>query len=113
MRIWSISWTNEEFDLIILDIDLPGVNGFLICNRIKKNDSLKDIPLVKVLGLDKLNFSGDAQPDGNFDFIEDITVDSKNGKIIFPILEPFGKNLKAKFTSSESNLVDKYVFQKL
>ena len=38
----------QKFDLVILDIDLPGVNGFLIVNRIKKNDSFKDIPLVVI-----------------------------------------------------------------
>ena len=36
----------QKFDLIILDIDLPGVNGFLICNRIKKNNAFSEIPLV-------------------------------------------------------------------
>ena len=104
----SLSKQNFQLRIVYKD-DATGIDN----SNLIEGEKLKDIPLVKVLGLDKLNFSGDAQPDGNFDFIEDITVDSKNGKIIFPILEPFGKNLKAKFTSSESSLVDKYVFQKL
>lgn len=33
-------------DLILLCVDLPKVSGFLICNKLKKNPQLKDIPLV-------------------------------------------------------------------
>ncbi|MCS6798460.1 MAG: response regulator [Myxococcota bacterium] len=33
-------------DLILLSIELPTVNGFLVCKRIKKTPELKDIPLV-------------------------------------------------------------------
>lgn len=34
--------------LIILAIELPRMNGFAVCNRIKKHSDLKDIPLVIV-----------------------------------------------------------------
>ncbi len=34
--------------LIVLAIELPRMNGFAVCNRIKKNPELKDIPLVIV-----------------------------------------------------------------
>ncbi|MBK8695326.1 MAG: response regulator [Deltaproteobacteria bacterium] len=34
--------------LIILAIELPRMNGFAVCNRIKKHPDLKDIPLVIV-----------------------------------------------------------------
>lgn len=37
---------NEKIDLIILDIDLKAVNGFLICNRIKKQPATADIPII-------------------------------------------------------------------
>ncbi len=33
-------------DLILLTIELPKMNGFSICNKLKKNPDLKDIPLV-------------------------------------------------------------------
>lgn len=33
-------------DLILLSIELPGMNGFLVCKKIKKHASLKDVPLM-------------------------------------------------------------------
>lgn len=40
----------EEFDLITLDVDLPGASGFEICSRLKQNPRLQDTPVVFVSG---------------------------------------------------------------
>ncbi len=94
-------------------IDNPNLQeGEKIVDK-ERNLKLKETPLLRVMGLDRLNQNNDPQVDGNFDFVEGITVDSKNGKIIFPVLEPFGKSLKAQFNPDEVNLIDKYVFDKL
>lgn len=42
-----------------------------------------------------------------------ITIDPANGRIIFPIIEPFGKDLADKFLPSEQALIDKYTFTAL
>jgi cell surface protein SprA len=42
-----------------------------------------------------------------------ITIDPANGRIIFPIIEPFGKDLAAKFLPGEQALIDKYTFTAL
>ncbi len=73
----------------------------------------KDIPLVRLLGLDQLNRNGDRQRDGNFDFIEGVTVNKEKGNIIFPVLEPFGRTLKSHFRDNEQNLINKYVYDTL
>lgn len=52
------------------------------------------IPLLTLLNLDRLNYQNDPQPDGIFDFVEGITINTQQGKIIFPLLEPFGRDLK-------------------
>ncbi|MFN7328080.1 MAG: cell surface protein SprA, partial [Bacteroidota bacterium] len=74
--------------------------------------------LVQVMGLDRLNPYNDPQPDGNFDFVEGITVNTANGLIIFPFLEPLNKPLRNLFRQEnnltlESNLVTKYVYDTL
>ncbi|MDA1119436.1 MAG: cell surface protein SprA [Bacteroidetes bacterium] len=74
----------------------------------------KDIPLIRITKLDQLNPNNDPQPDGNFDYIEGVTIDSKNGNIIFPVLEPFGSTLRARFDPiAERNLIDKFVYDTL
>lgn len=58
-------------------------------------EDVKDEILLRVFNLDRLNFNNDPQNggDGFFDFLDGITVDSQNGRIIFPTVEPFGKHL--------------------
>lgn len=69
---------------------------------------------LQVTGLDRINQQRDAVPDGYFDFIPNVTIDPTNGRIIFPFIEPFGKDLKAKFDEvTETDLIKKYVFQPL
>ena len=36
----------EKPDLIILDVMLPNMNGYQICNLLKKDDSYKEIPII-------------------------------------------------------------------
>jgi cell surface protein SprA len=76
--------------------------------------------LLKVLELDNLDSRNEPNPDGVFDFIEGVTVNSKNGRIYFPVLEPFGSDLRKRIADNSTNLqdkknktADKYVFQEL
>ncbi len=67
--------------------------------------------LLEVMNLDKLNKQKDPYKDGIFDFIEGITVYSSNGRIIFPVLEPFGSHLADSINNPA--LANKYTFQSL
>jgi cell surface protein SprA len=70
--------------------------------------------LIKLLQLDRLNNQNDPQPDGMFDYVEGYTVISKMGRIVFPLLEPFGDDLKEiAFKGVDSNIVKKYIFPQL
>ncbi|MGC9356121.1 MAG: cell surface protein SprA, partial [Mariniphaga sp.] len=67
--------------------------------------------LLEVMNLDKLNKQGDPYKDGMFDYIEGITVNSNRGRIIFPVVEPFGSHLADSIT--DPALRDQYVFSSL
>jgi len=67
--------------------------------------------LLQMMGLDNLNSQLDREPDGVFDYIEDITIVSSRGKIFFPVIEPFGSHLRSQLT--DPKIADKYVFQEL
>ncbi len=68
--------------------------------------------LLHVMNLDNLNSQLDLGRDGVFDYVEGITVNSSTGKIIFPVLEPFGKNL-ADSIGNDPVLKQKYVYSTL
>ncbi|MDR3712916.1 MAG: cell surface protein SprA [Puia sp.] len=72
------------------------------------------VPLLTILNLDRLNARNDPQPDGIFDYIEGYTVISSMGKIIFPVLQPFGRDLDTlAFPGSTQTLKNQYVFYQL
>ena len=68
-------------------------------------------PLLRVLNLDNLNSQNDAGADGIFDFVEGVTVLASRGRIIFPVLEPFGSYLEKQI--NDPVLAEKYVYKEL
>ena len=66
------------------------------------SDPFKGQPLISLLNLDRLNNQNDPQPDGVFDYVEGFTVISSQSRIIFPVLEPFGKDLEYVYKGADS-----------
>ncbi len=67
-------------------------------------DDVDNTILLKVFNLDRLNNNNDPQQggDGFFDFYPGITVDQRNGRIIFTSVEPFGEYLFNKLSTPEN-----------
>jgi cell surface protein SprA len=57
-------------------------------------------PIISLVNLDRLNSQLDPQPDGVFDYVEGFTVISQYSRIVFPVLEPFGRDLASQVYSS-------------
>lgn len=72
---------------------------------------INKIPLLKVMNLDRLNSKNQQGSDGFFDFVEGYTVNAQNGRIFFPVVEPFGSYLEKKFDNPK--IAEKYVFKEL
>jgi len=71
-------------------------------------------PLLKILNLDRLNSRNDPQPDGVFDYVEGFTILPQLGRVVFPVLEPFGRDLeKLAFTGMSDAIKKKYIFYAL
>lgn len=73
--------------------------------------AIKGKQLLRVMNLDRLDSKNNPHPDGKFDFVEGLTVYSSNGRVIFPVLEPFGSYLRQAIGNDA--IADKYVFQEL
>lgn len=68
-------------------------------------------PLLQVMNLDRLDSNQESNPDGIFDYVEGYTVQSQQGRVIFPVAEPFGSHLERKIGNPE--LAAPYVFKEL
>ncbi|RYY91058.1 MAG: cell surface protein SprA, partial [Chitinophagaceae bacterium] len=69
-------------------------------------DPYLGVPMLQLLRLDRLNNQNDPQPNGVFDYIEGITVVSAQSRIVFPVLEPFGRDLEYAFKDGPSSNPD-------
>lgn len=69
-------------------------------------------PIITILNLDRLNNQNDPQPDGVFDYVEGYTIFPMNGKIMFPVLEPFGEGVKKAF-NGDATLEKQYMYTML
>ncbi|RXR24697.1 T9SS outer membrane translocon Sov/SprA [Flavobacterium stagni] len=120
----------EDFKFNILYTDPSPLNYIVQANPTSPlPNGVQDTPLLRVFSLDQLNFANDPQTggDGFFDFVQGLTIDQQNGRIIFTKAEPFGRYLfeKLRGTTAENYYGDptlttdfnanqsKYVFRKL
>ena len=60
---------NAMPDLILLDIQMPGMNGFEVCRRLKALDQTRDIPVIFISALDEVLDKVEAFEIGGADYI--------------------------------------------
>lgn len=104
--------SQEEFQLrVIYRDDASGVDN----PQLQEGNIARNRQLVEIMGLDRLNPLNDPPGDGNFDFIQGLTVNRDLGLIIFPYLEPFKDPLRAALQDEPQRdyLIQKYVFDTL
>lgn len=59
----------ETFDIILLDINMPEMDGFQVCERIKQHPRLKDIPVIFLSGLSSTENKMQGFRAGGVDYI--------------------------------------------
>ncbi len=104
--------SRDGFQLrIIYRDDKTGIDN----PQLQEGAKVRQRQLIEILGLDRLNPVNDPQRDGNFDFVEGITINTTTGLIIFPILKPFSDGLRTAFKgeTNEDFLIQKYSYDTL
>ena len=97
----------DKFELnIVYRNDSIGTNL-----RYLTEGNIKNQLLLRVMNLDNLDLKQNNNPDGKFDYIEGYTAFSSSGRIMFPVLEPFGSHLKKMIGNDQ--IAEKYIFQEL
>ncbi|MDB5232614.1 MAG: sprA [Chitinophagaceae bacterium] len=101
----------QEFKMNILYQDPSGGTKRYLPESDK---AVEGRPIISILNADRLNNRNDPQPDGIYDYVEGFTVLSTQGKIIFPVLEPFGRDLDSlAFRNTPAAIKSKYIYNQL
>jgi len=61
--------SEQEFDLILLDIMMPDINGFEVCKKLKSCDNTKNIPIIFLSGKDSTKDIEQAYEVGGIDYV--------------------------------------------
>ncbi|ANE53380.1 hypothetical protein SY85_08375 [Flavisolibacter tropicus] len=83
----------EDFKLdVVYEEPSLGKKRYLPFDSLKQE--YRGVPILNLVNLDRLNNQNDPQPDGVFDYVDGFTVIPSQSRIIFPVLEPFGRDLE-------------------
>jgi len=61
---------SETYDLLLLDIELPGISGLELCRLLKADPHLQDLPVIFVSGQNSRDNKQEAERLGAVEFIE-------------------------------------------
>jgi len=113
-NIYSIGGYNIGQEDFTLNIIYQDTETGLKQNFFPNAGSISGIPLLKIFNLDRLNQQNDQIADGFFDFVEGKTIRTQNGRIIFPVRQPFSTSyLSGAGGITDPALVQRYAFDSL
>lgn len=109
-NVYSLNAYQLQKDEFRLDIKYLSDTTGVLLNYIPAGN-IANKTLLQAMNLDRLDANQQSNPDGIFDYIEGYTVQSSNGRIIFPVVEPFGSHLEE--VIGDPTIADRYVFKEL
>lgn len=109
-NVYSLGATSVQKEKFRLDVKILSDESGVYLAYIPEA-GLKDKRLLSVMGLDELDNHAKRHPNGYFDFVEGYTIDASNGRIYFPVVEPFGSRIQ-QFVGSDV-LAKKYAYTEL
>ncbi len=106
---YQMSKDGFRFELLYRDDETGTPINFL---QNAQSTGVADRTLLNLFDVDRLdqNETEIPQGDGYFDYIEGQTVNSQNGYVIFPTVEPFGESLVSDLTHPDDAI---YIFEEL
>ena len=110
LGVFPLTQDGFRFEVLYRD-DQTGIPSNSLQNAVTPGIANKT--LLNVLNIDQLDQSAFAVADGDgfFDYVENVTVNSQKGYIIFPETEPFGSDLSNSLTNANDQAA--YVFNEL
>ena len=108
---YNMQTEDFSFNVVYADDKGGGDLGYLPVEPSETNWYKRQ--LNAVFKLDKMNRQFESKPDGLFDLIEGVTIQAGQGRIIFPMREPFGDFARQNFNDANGKNADYYAFDAL
>lgn len=108
---YNMQTDDFSFNVVYADDNGGGDLGYLPVTSAEVNWFQRQ--LNAVFRLDNMNRQFESKPDGLFDLIEGVTIQTAQGRIIFPMREPFGKFARSKFLDPNGRTANYYAFDAL
>lgn len=113
-NVYSIDVTSLQQEDFKLNVLYQQPSGGLKRYLPQSDPAVSGSPLIQILRADRLNNHNDPIPDGLYDFVDGFTVIAQQGKVIFPVLQPFGDELEAlAFQGQPDTTKAKYIYHQL
>lgn len=109
-NIYSLGVSNLQQSSFTMNVQYLSDTIGVYTNYINDGPIASDL-LIKVMNLDRLNANQESYPDGRFDWVSGYTVMPATGRIIFPVVEPFGSHLAARL--GNELLAERYCYNEL
>lgn len=111
---WKLQLRNI-YSLGAKDVKKEGFELYLKYNKPGEEpvEILDNVNLLQAFGLDKYDESSQPNPDQKFDFLSGTTIWPASGDIVFPVLEPFGKDFPDKFGDATETYKFEDIYTKL
>ena len=109
-NVYSLNASSIQKEKFRLDIKILSDTTGVYLSYIPE-PALKSKKIIQLIGLDRLDNNNRRNPNGYFDYVEGYTIDASSGRVYFPVVEPFGKDLAAAIGNEE--VAKRYVFQEL
>ena len=109
-NVYSLNANSVQRDKFKLDVKYLSDTTGVQLNYLPEG-LFKQTTLLKMMNLDRLDDNQKTNPNGKFDFVEGYTVMAQSGRIIFPVVEPFGDWLRQKIGNDA--IADKYCYDEL
>ena len=109
-NVYALGATSVQREKFRLDISILSDTSGVYLSYIPE-PKLKNKKILSLMGLDRLDNNNKRNPNSYFDFVEGYTIDPANGRIYFPVVEPFGSHLAKQF--DDPAVAQRYVYQEL
>ena len=109
-NVYALGASSVQKEKFRFDIKYQSDTAGVYLNYIPE-PGLKETTLLRAMNLDRLDNNNQNRPNGFFDFVEGYTITASNGRVFFPVVEPFGNHLR-KFIGNDA-IAEKYVFDEL